>query len=137
MGARWHGYMLKTYVYISITPTHVCNDNTNNLSKKIYDEHLEDMITYIKAPYHVVLGMQNVVLRSMEINCNIPLDDKHGQCTRVIKLLMSFCSKTLREERTYRTVSRKGAGATTYMRCNNSWAIVVTLSGLALLLWSC
>ena len=125
IGAKRHGNLLRPYAYVTITPTHVCNDNTNNLPKQVYDAHLKEVVAYIEAKYRIVLGMKKIKIRSMEINCNILLDDKYSKYTRVIKLLMSFCSNTLRQEHTYRTVSRKGAGATTYMRCNNSWAIVV------------
>ena len=124
-GTSKDGYRYWSYVYISITPTHVCGDNMHNLRKTDYDEHLEHLLSYLTAKYGISLRAKDIFVRYMEINCNIPLKETYRKYTRVIKLLMSFCGKHLRQEVTYRNLGQPDAGATTYMRYNGSWAIVV------------
>ena len=56
IGAKRHGNLLRPYAYVTITPTHVCNDNTNNLPKQVYDAHLKEVVAYIEAKYRIVLA---------------------------------------------------------------------------------
>lgn len=114
-----------TYAIITLSPTHVCGDNCDNLTIAKYNDYFVDMLTYIASEYHIVLTMEQIKVKGMEINCNILLEGTYSQYARVHRLLMSFCPHTLNIEETCCDRYQGRARSTTFTRRNGSWGIVI------------
>ena len=113
------------YVHLTLTPTNYHGFNSENLSWYDYDEFITFVIAYIEYAYRIRLSTEKAKLRSIEINCNIPLKGPYADYNRAIRLLMSLLPKHLKVAHTAQG-TKQGAGASpTYLSSNGSMAIAV------------
>lgn len=125
MGCRWHGCQLIEYVYLTMSPTNVCGHNQDNLLWSEYNACLGTVLEYIQRQYHICLGTNHLKVKMMEINCNIPLDGAYVDYDRVIRLLMSFLPKHLRNSQPYASRRIIGNSSPSYLHSNNSMGVKI------------
>ena len=80
MGRRRHGCQMVEYAYLTMSPTNVCGHNQDNLLWSEYNACLGTVLEYIQTQYSICLGIKNLNVKMMEINCNILLME-HMQTT--------------------------------------------------------
>lgn len=125
MGCRRHGCQMVEYVYLTMSPTNVCGHNQDNLLWSEYNACLGTVLEYIQTQYSICLGIKNLNVKMMEINCNIPLDGAYVGYDRVIRLLMSFLPKHLRNSQPYASRRVTENSSPSYLHSNNSMSVKI------------
>lgn len=125
LGRRMHGHIATEFCRLTLSPTHVCGTNWHNLSWSEYNDHLDTVLEYISARYHIELIADQMRLRQIEINCNIPLHYAYAEYDRSIKLLMSLLPGHLRNKQSYTSGSASQNTDPTYLSSNNTMGVTI------------
>lgn len=90
VGQDWYRNDRRWYVNLTLSPTNVYGHNLYNMSCTDYKKVLPDILEYIKDTYRIDLDSEGVRIKTMEINCNIVLQQRYTSYVRVTRLLMSL-----------------------------------------------
>ena len=90
VGQNWYHANRRWYVNLTLSPTYVNGHNLYNMSCTDYKKELPEILEYIKDTYRIDLDSEGVKIKTMEINCNIVLQQRYTSYVRVTRLLMSL-----------------------------------------------
>ncbi len=125
IGHNQYGTRHVFYTILSLSPTNARGHNRDNMSWAEYDVYLHEVMQYIQKTYRIMLKYDNMRLRYLEINCNIPLTQPYAEYDRVIRLMMSLLPNYLGCLDTGRSTKSGDDPIPTYLRKNNSMAVTI------------
>ena len=106
------------YVNLTLTPSNVYGHNLDNMSWTAYDKWLPEVLEDIRDAYRIDLDSRHIKVKAMEINCNIPLEQKYEAYVRTTRLLMSLLPAGMRQ-------AHDCDGGSTLLRKNGSMAVTI------------
>ena len=106
------------YVNLTLTPSNAYGHNLYNMTWTQYDKLLPEILADIQKTYQINLDGRRIKVKTIEINCNIPLEQKYEAYVRTTRLLMSLLPAAMRQE-------HDCDGGSTLLRKNGSMAVSI------------
>lgn len=106
------------YVNLTLTPSNAYGHNLDNMSWTAYDKWLPEVLKDIRDTYRIDLDSRHIKVKAMEINCNIPLEQKYEAYVRTTRLLMSLLPAGMKQ-------AHDCDGGSTLLRKNGSMAVTI------------
>ena len=106
------------YVNLTLTPSNAYGHNLDNMSWAEYDKWLPEVLKDIRDTYRIDLDSRRIKVKAMEINCNIPLEQKYEAYVRTTRLLMSLLPAGMKQ-------AHDCDGGSTLLRKNGSMAVTI------------
>jgi len=112
------------YVYLTPTVQASRGNNLMPLTYAEYDAYIKFTVAYIASEYHIVLDLDDMKVKSMEINTNIPLKYDFSAYDRPLRLLETFFQR-LGKLSTYESSCDGKSRGESYRRGNKSYDVVI------------
>ena len=106
------------YVNLTLSPSNAYGHNLYNMTWTQYDKLLPEILKDISNTYKIDLDGRRIKVKTIEINCNIPLKQKYEVYVRTTRLLMSLLPSAMR-------LSHDSDNGSTLLRKNGSMAVSI------------
>lgn len=111
------------YVYLTLTIPKAKGNNLEPFTYAEYDANIRAVAAYIASEYHITLGLDNMKVKSIEINTNIPLKYDFSAYDNPLRLLKTFFNR-LGKLYTFESCSDGELRGESYKRGNKSYDVV-------------
>lgn len=112
------------YVYLTMVIPEATGNNLVPWCYTDYDCYLDSVFCYIQSEYHISLLADDIKIKYMEVNTNIPLQYGFSNYSRAIRLLMSLLNNRMGKLSTYEAVDDT-VHAESFKRGNKSVDVIM------------